>query len=199
MITCYNCGKEVSDETLICPECGALVRRYERPPVRQQPDVPPMNPMNPIYTQPSGQVKNKRGFRTGVKVWMWLCIAFFGLYTISFLFTGIQLMQNGEVAQLIVDMFRQSGLDLEAIYGSLSVLGWTMVISGAGCLIECAMLIALLATRRRLFVKVLMIGSLVLVVVMVILTGLSMFTLLYLVCAAVTFLLLKRDLPAMRP
>ena len=23
MQTCYNCGKQVSDETLICPECGA--------------------------------------------------------------------------------------------------------------------------------------------------------------------------------
>ncbi len=31
MQTCYNCGLEVSDETLICPECGALVRRYTKP------------------------------------------------------------------------------------------------------------------------------------------------------------------------
>ena len=37
MITCYNCGKQVSDETLICPECGALVRRYEAP--RQTPET----------------------------------------------------------------------------------------------------------------------------------------------------------------
>lgn len=35
MQTCYNCGKQVSDETLICPECGALVRRYTTPPPRQ--------------------------------------------------------------------------------------------------------------------------------------------------------------------
>ena len=31
MQTCYNCGKQVSDETLICPECGALVKRYTAP------------------------------------------------------------------------------------------------------------------------------------------------------------------------
>ena len=31
MQTCYNCGKQVSDETLICPECGALVKRYTSP------------------------------------------------------------------------------------------------------------------------------------------------------------------------
>lgn len=31
MQTCYNCGKEVDDNVLICPECGALVRRYDAP------------------------------------------------------------------------------------------------------------------------------------------------------------------------
>ena len=42
MQKCYNCGKEVSDETLICPECGALVKRYTTPAPRldEQPDEP---------------------------------------------------------------------------------------------------------------------------------------------------------------
>ena len=31
MQKCYNCGKEVDDNVLICPECGALVRRYTKP------------------------------------------------------------------------------------------------------------------------------------------------------------------------
>ena len=31
MQTCYNCGKEVDDNVLICPECGALVKRYGKP------------------------------------------------------------------------------------------------------------------------------------------------------------------------
>lgn len=26
MQICYNCGKEVDDNVLICPECGALVQ-----------------------------------------------------------------------------------------------------------------------------------------------------------------------------
>ena len=31
MQKCYNCGKEVDDNVLICPDCGALVKRYGRP------------------------------------------------------------------------------------------------------------------------------------------------------------------------
>ena len=32
---CYNCGKEVDDNVLICPECGALVKRYGQPEQQQ--------------------------------------------------------------------------------------------------------------------------------------------------------------------
>ena len=31
MQKCYNCGKEVDDNVLICPDCGALVKRYGKP------------------------------------------------------------------------------------------------------------------------------------------------------------------------
>lgn len=36
MQTCYNCGKEVDDQVLICPDCGALVRRYGKPAQSQE-------------------------------------------------------------------------------------------------------------------------------------------------------------------
>ena len=38
MQTCYNCGKEVDDNVLICPECGALVKRYSAPVRENAPD-----------------------------------------------------------------------------------------------------------------------------------------------------------------
>lgn len=38
MQTCYNCGKQVDDNVLICPECGALVRRYSAPAREETPD-----------------------------------------------------------------------------------------------------------------------------------------------------------------
>ncbi len=49
MQTCYNCGTTVPDEALICPECGALVRRYSKPQPTQpsqelqpEPLIPPV-------------------------------------------------------------------------------------------------------------------------------------------------------------
>ena len=41
MQTCYNCGQQVGDDVLICPNCGALVRRYTDPPRREpEPEQP---------------------------------------------------------------------------------------------------------------------------------------------------------------
>ena len=41
MQTCYNCGQQVGDDVLICPNCGALVRRYTDPPRRDpEPEQP---------------------------------------------------------------------------------------------------------------------------------------------------------------
>ena len=38
MQKCYNCGKEVDDNVLICPDCGALVKRYGSPePAQEEP------------------------------------------------------------------------------------------------------------------------------------------------------------------
>lgn len=39
MQTCYHCGKQVEDNVLICPECGALVKRYHDAP--EQPQTKP--------------------------------------------------------------------------------------------------------------------------------------------------------------
>ena len=42
MQKCYNCGKEVDDNVLICPDCGALVKRYGRP-ESAQPEQEPIH------------------------------------------------------------------------------------------------------------------------------------------------------------
>ena len=39
MQTCYNCGRQVDDNVLICPDCGALVRRYGKPAPQQEEPV----------------------------------------------------------------------------------------------------------------------------------------------------------------
>ena len=74
MQTCYNCGKSVSDETLICPDRGALVRRYNTPAnsVVQQP-LQPVPAVQPI-AQPAAQSGVR--LQGAVKVWLILLSVF---------------------------------------------------------------------------------------------------------------------------
>lgn len=74
MQKCYNCGLEVDDNVLICPECGALVKRYGRP----EPQ-PAQQPQTDAFTfdnapQPQGAVwvlpDGKRKFRGYVTFWL---------------------------------------------------------------------------------------------------------------------------------
>ena len=62
MQTCYNCGRQVADDVLICPDCGALVKRYTDPPRREpQEDAPQQPPYEqPPCEQPSAPAKRPR-------------------------------------------------------------------------------------------------------------------------------------------
>ena len=70
MQTCYNCGKHVPDETLICPDCGALVRRYTTPanPGVQAAPIQPVQPSSPTVQQQAGASQVR--LRGPVKVWL---------------------------------------------------------------------------------------------------------------------------------
>ena len=63
MQKCYNCGKEVDDNVLICPECGALVRRFTKP-AQQIPEpenVPPRSAAYPgAYETPAQESRRER-------------------------------------------------------------------------------------------------------------------------------------------
>lgn len=61
MQTCYNCGRQVADDVLICPDCGALVKRYTDPPRREPQEDAPQQPYEqPPYEQPSAPAKRPR-------------------------------------------------------------------------------------------------------------------------------------------
>ena len=98
MQKCYNCGKEVSDETLICPECGALVKRYTTPPARQAEQEAQNNEMWDGYAQnfsnaqpqrPDGSVwrdgNAKVHFRGGLTAWLVVCLLVTGYMLLSYL------------------------------------------------------------------------------------------------------------------
>ena len=125
MQICYNCGKEVSDETLICPDCGALVRRYTNPPPRMneqptQSEAPrqewvPQQPSMPGYPQqqpwemPQGQQKpQKLRLFGGVKVWLILLSVFSCYMAFSSFCTVILCLNIGEFMQIM----QEAGMEL---------------------------------------------------------------------------------------
>ena len=88
MQTCYNCGKQVPDTTLICPDCGALVKRYTEAPRREQQNPYRQNPyqQNPYRQDPYQRVPlqpldpagtpQRVRLSGGVRVWLIFLIIF---------------------------------------------------------------------------------------------------------------------------
>ena len=88
MQKCYNCGKEVDDNVLICPECGALVKRYGKPePQQAEPFesqgtafAQPPQPHAAVWQREDGKLK----FSGGVTFWLVLCAIFLGYTLLGF-------------------------------------------------------------------------------------------------------------------
>lgn len=112
MQTCYNCGKSVPDGTLICPDCGALVRRYTTPanPTAQQPaqqPVRPVQPIQPISQQPVRPVApDKVRLRGPVKVWLIILCVISGYMAFSSLCAALL----GSNPQVMEQMLSESGM-----------------------------------------------------------------------------------------
>ena len=82
MQKCYNCGKEVDDNVLICPECGALVKRYAKPEPQPEPEQPVFStqPQDAVWRMENGKLK----FRGYVTFWLVLCAIWFGYSLLGF-------------------------------------------------------------------------------------------------------------------
>lgn len=216
MVTCYNCGKQVSDETLICPECGALVRRYESRPKQepeqktnnwswQQPqqqlwqtgqNVPPYQQQQSQYTPrtPNGAFR----FSTGFTIWVWLCIAGLALMAGCLVLCGVILTGDSEFTQLYMDIFRQQGMDLTTIAGGVQLAASVLYINAIGCILMVILDMVLFFTRSRRAALVNLIGCVVLTVLMVLLVGLNLVCIMVLVSGMVNNVLLRRQIPYMK-
>ena len=88
MQTCYNCGQQVADDVLICPNCGALVKRYTDAPRRAADaavdDAPAQEqtsaPRGRVYTDANGKLR----LSGGVKAWCIIAAVLCGYLTFSF-------------------------------------------------------------------------------------------------------------------
>lgn len=207
MVTCYNCGKQVSDETLICPECGALVRRYEAPPRSEQAPEQKQNnggwqqatnqqPYQTPYAPPTSGGKFR--YTTGFSVWLWLCVAGLAFFAGSFILTGLMITSDSAQSQIFFEIFKQQGLDLMLLDGGAQAIANIMYINAAGCLLMVVLELVLFFVRRRRAVLFNVIGSLVLGLVLIFLVGLNMVTIMILVAGMVNNIVLRRHVLYMK-
>lgn len=122
MQTCYNCGKQVDDNVLICPECGALVKRYGRPeppsaaPDERFTDTPTPDeaaepdPHAAVYRNGAGKLK----LRGGVMFWLVLCA----------IYTGYSLL--GFFSMLFIRSLQDVYFELLEQYSDLAAMGELM-------------------------------------------------------------------------
>lgn len=143
MQTCYNCGRQVDDNVLICPDCGALVRRYGRPEAQPAAEEPVL----PAQTA----ARSRKRFSGGTKAWLILCIVFAVFHTAAygnlfFIYRNQELFdsifsQAAELAPMreLLSMMMQS----------VDMFLWFYILEGALFLLKCAGLIWFAAGGRR--------------------------------------------------
>lgn len=196
MQTCYNCGKVVSDETLICPECGALVRRYNNPPPREEsaPVQPEPIVMEPIRPMQKGKVR----FHGGLKFWLiFLCI-----FSGYLMFSSLCSVLVGTNAEVFREMFAGSdlpvggGLSMQEV---LDIAESAVPLFASLCFLFALKLgchIWLLASGRRVpfFVSI---GISLAALIGVTLMGGSLLVILYFFDPLLTWLSLRRYWPYM--
>ena len=148
MQTCYNCGRQVDDNVLICPDCGALVRRYGRPVPQEAPEAAQPSPV-PADVRPRSASKPR--LTTGAKVWLILCILVSAFQVLGF----VNLFYLYGNQALFADVFAAypelSAMQdlLDALMQSVSMFFWFYIFEGTVLLLKCAGLIWFAASRRR--------------------------------------------------
>lgn len=213
MQKCYNCGREVDDNVLICPECGALVKRYGKPaPMQPEPEAAPQYPQTGrpgVHDAPDRPAaresvwldgKGKPHFNGGICFWLIVCAVyagymFFGFCCILlvyhaqsfFLDTLAAFPEYADMAGLLQTLLESVGEN----YGFYVVTLCLFALKLAG-------IIWLLLSRRRLSFYAAA-GVSVLLVVMSLLFGGGMQAILYAADMLITFLLLRKRWSTLRP
>ena len=177
MQTCYNCGRQVEDNVLICPDCGALVKRYGRPEPQTQQPVQPRDPYqdprayrDPMYapdanaqgydpaytqTQQRGAVRvlpdGQRKFGGFACFWLVLCAIGAGYMALGF---GSMLLMYGN-QQLYLDTLSAfpelSGMLslVQAVLADVEAYHLVYVLRFLFFAAKCAAIIWLLVSKRK--------------------------------------------------
>ena len=132
MQTCYNCGRQVDDNVLICPECGALVRRYGKP----EPPRPEMAEAPDCAPQPAARAARSKRLPAGAKIWLILCIVVnaiqvFGFVNLFYLYGNQSLFSDVFAAYPELAPMQEL---LGTLMQSVSLFFWFYVLEASLCL-----------------------------------------------------------------
>ena len=212
MQKCYNCGKEVDDNVLICPDCGALVKRYGKPvPVepdsyhqQPQPDAYPGAYEAPAQPGPRERVwldaAGKPHFKGALCFWLIVCAVFtaylvfaFGCVLLvyhaqSYFIETLESFPEFSDMLKLLDVMLESVEAYYAFYVAVPVLF-------AGKL---AGLVWFLISKRRIAFYVAA-GACALLCIASLLFGGSLRAILYALDMLITFLFLRKDWQKLRP
>lgn len=201
MQTCYNCGKEVDDNVLICPECGALVKRYSAPVRENAPDEltsvmqaqqsqPQDVPRGSIWRDETGRLRLRGLFCA----WLVVCVVG-ALYTALSFGCGLYLFENQEEIVAMFAPYPEFSQMLELLQMMLSAIGQfhvMYVLFLLVYLVKGAAYIWFMAGKRRLALYIVCGASAVLYVLML-LMGSGFSALWYAADILVTLFLLRKS------
>lgn len=215
MQTCYNCGRQVADDVLICPDCGALVKRYTDPPRREpQEDAPQQQPYEqpPFQQQPAAPVKRPRVWTDAngktrlagsVKAFVIVMAVLAGYLALSFACLLIVYHDQDVYAQLFqmmsgvdVTIGRVAGAFDELMAAIGQAYGFILALIGIS-LARLAASIWLLCAKRRaaLYALVILCGLLAMGLAV---AGYAVYAIIAAADGVITSALLRRDLRKLR-
>ena len=201
MQKCYNCGKEVDDNVLICPDCGALVKRYGRPePAQPEEETEPFSretafdadaqpqPRGAVWQREDGKLK----FSGYVTFWLVLCAIYLGYTLLGFACT-LLIYRFRDLYFEILNQFEELASMVEllqTLLASLEAAPVYYIMVGVLVAVQFGCVVWFLASKRKLAFYLLT-GAAVLLSVMQLLLGGGAGALIYLLGPFTAWLLLR--------
>ena len=199
MQKCYNCGKEVGDNVLICPDCGALVKRYGKPePAREERETEPFPQDTAFVTrpQPRGAVfqreDGKLKFSGYVTFWLVLCAIYLGYTLLGFACT-LFIYRFRDFYFEILDQFEELASMAEllrTLLASLETAPVYYIVVGVLVAVQFGCVVWFLAAKRKLAFYILTAAAVLLTALQLVLGG-GVSALIYLLGPFTAWLLLR--------
>ncbi len=199
MQKCYNCGKEVDDNVLICPDCGALVKRYGKPePVQEERETEPFpqdtafdtrpQPRGAVFQREDGKLK----FSGYVTFWLVLCAIYLGYTLLGFACT-LFIYRFRDFYFEILDQFEELASMAEllrTLLASLETAPIYYIVVGVLIAVQFGCVVWFLAAKRKLAFYILT-GAAVLLTALQLVLGGGVSALIYLLGPFTAWLLLR--------